>query len=84
MQIAYFVHCHDGKCFLYGHTYANKVYPYQTAPTDLSDQGILLSAMTQKVTLGYNVLTGVGRMPSAIQLYIVRILLLFMRVFQCT
>ena len=36
------------KCFFFGHTLANKVYPDQTAPEELSDQGILYLQKTQK------------------------------------
>ena len=39
--------------FLWSHI-SKKVYPDQTAPGELSDQGILLFAMTQNVTPGYN------------------------------
>ena len=48
------IFCTGTKKNVSSYTQANKVYTDLTAPEELSDQGILLFAMTQKVTLGCN------------------------------
>ena len=51
IQIAYLLDWDNGHCFFFGHTQANKVYPDQAAPEELSGHGILyLQKTTRCVT----------------------------------
>ena len=52
MQIKYFLYWDKGKCFFLGHIKANKVYPHQTAPRELSEGYTLFTKKKrEKVTL---------------------------------
>ena len=41
IQIAFILYWNKDECLFLGHTQANQVYPDQTAPWELSNQGIL-------------------------------------------
>ena len=54
IQIAYVVYWCKEKCFVLDHTWANKAYPDQTAPKELSEKGMHLLQRSKNVTPGYN------------------------------